>query len=389
MSGPLQSLSRRQLLLLGSAALAGGQLARPSLFRSEFGGPTVPRGEWHLPGRSPSRQNYAWVAGGDDLSIDWELSFEQETGYSLAVADGTVFVPTENNLRALSTADGRPRWRFDPDTELSPGIAVAAGNVCCPTDRDFYVLGGDGGRHWWLPGVDNRSLYWLLNPTYLPVGNVLFLNGDDGLEARDVESGLTHWQTTSHVGPVAYGDEKLICSDGHFESVRHSAHDPSDGSRLWRTPEYEYRHRGSAIVPDTLVAYGGSEDTGRIQAFDPNDGSLKWDSTVGATLVDVALTVGLVVATGAFGELHAFDPDTGERLWKRTDLGRVGGTVRTEKRLYAHHRGGVDVLNPYTGETRASIDLDGGKPRTLAFADGRLFALTEYRLYALEVSADA
>ncbi|MCT9095741.1 PQQ-binding-like beta-propeller repeat protein [Haloarchaeobius sp. HME9146] len=391
MSGPLQSLSRREVLLFGSAALVGGQAIRPSLFKSGFDtGPSVSLDEWHLPGRSPSRQNYAAVAGGDDLSVTWEVPFEQETGYSLAVADGTVFVPTWNSaLHALDTTDGRQRWQFAPDAALSTGIAVAAGHVCCPTDRDFYVLGSDGARSWWLPGVDDRSLYWLLDPTYLPVGNVLFLNGDDGLEARDIESGLTHWQTTRHVGPVAYGDGKLICSAGYYESVRHSAHDPSDGSRLWRTPEYEYRHRGSAIAPDTLVAYGGSDDTGRIQTFDPNDGRLQWESTVGTTLVDVALTVGLVVATGTFGQLHAFDPDTGERLWTRTDLGRVGGTVRTEQRLYVHEADGVSVLDPETGETRDSLALDGGEPRSLALAGGRLLALTESGLYALEVRDDA
>ncbi|WP_439025482.1 outer membrane protein assembly factor BamB family protein [Haloarchaeobius sp. DT45] len=389
MSGPLQYLSRRQVLLLGAAALGGGQVVRPSLFRGEFGGRTVPRGEWHLPGRTPSRQNYAWVASGDDLSVAWDVEFEPETGYNLAVADGTVFVPTENDLRALATANGRPRWQFDPDSELAPGIAVVDGRVCCPTETDFHVLGGGGERVWWLPGVDDRSLYWPLDPTYLPVGNVLFLDGDDGLEARDVQSGLTHWQTTQYAKPVAHGDGKLFCTDARFETVRHSAHDPTDGTRLWRTPEYGYLHRGSAVVADTLLTYGGSGDTGRLQAFDPDDGTLQWEVETGTPIIDAAVTVGLAAVTGLDGELHTFDLRTGERLWQRNELGDIRGLVRTENRLYVHRPAGVDVLDKETGERHGNIALDGGEAHALAYAGGRLFALTESRLYALEVSGGA
>ncbi|WP_435363117.1 PQQ-binding-like beta-propeller repeat protein [Haloarchaeobius sp. DYHT-AS-18] len=390
MSGPLQHLSRREVLLLGSAALLGGQAIRPSLFRDGFDtGPSVSLDEWHLAGRSPSRQNYAAVAGGDDLSVAWEVPFDAETGYSLAVADETVFVPTENDLRALATADGRPRWQFDPDAELAPGIAVVDGRVCCPTESDFHVLGDDGQRAWWLPDIDDRSLFWPLDPTYLPVGTVLFLSGDDGLEARDVGSGLPHWQTTQYAKPVAYGDGRLFCTDARFETVRHSAHDPTDGSRLWRTPEYEYFHRGSVALPDTFLAYGGSGETGRLQAFDPDDGSLRWEVETDSPVVDAAVTVGLAVLTGLDGDLHAFDLQTGDRLWHRDERGDVDGAVRTENRLYVHRPAGVDVLDPETGETRGRIALDGGEARTLALGAGRLFALTRSRLYALEVSEDA
>ncbi|WP_267642447.1 outer membrane protein assembly factor BamB family protein [Haloarchaeobius amylolyticus] len=391
MPGPLQSLSRRQVLLLGSSALAGGQLLRPSWFRESFDtGPSVPVAEWHLPGRTPRRQGYVPVDGSDALSVAWEAAFEAEAGYSLTIADGTVVAPTrDTGLHAFGTDDGQRRWEYTPDTRRSGGVVVAADHLCWPTYEALRVLDRDGRPAWQLPDVENLTIHWLLDPTLLPVGSVLFLHGEGGLEARDAASGLPHWQTLDDVGPVAYGDGTLFCSDTRLDAVRHSAYDPTDGSRLWQTPEYEYLHRGSATVTDTLLAYGGSDGSGRVQAFDVNDGSLQWEVEVDARLYDATLTVSTAVLTGLDGDLYAFDVSSGERRWHRGDLGDVGGTVRTEDRLYVHRPTGVDVLDPETGERRGSVDLAGGEPHALAYGSGRLFALTNARLYALEVGDGA
>ncbi|WP_435345213.1 PQQ-binding-like beta-propeller repeat protein [Haloarchaeobius sp. HRN-SO-5] len=389
------SPSRRGLLALAVGAFAGGQAARPAIFRDEFDADdSVSTDEWLLPGRTPARRNHVPTTGGPGLDVAWDVTFDAETGYTLAVAGGRVVVPTwSDGVYAFTVQDGERAWRYLPPSRFEGGVAVAGGRVCCPTMKGFHVLGSDGDPGWHLPDYWQRSvvLPFFIFDTYLPVGTTLFTLGDRGLEARDLSSGLLHWHTErvdgEHVSPnpVAFADGTLYCREGSLHT-RLSAFDAGDGSSLWQRSSEEYHHRNVAVVEGTLLSAGGFDSNGRLRAFSTDDGSLRWEQAAGTPLYDVAVADGLAICPGRGGEVHAFDSESGERLWRVDVRDDLGGTVLTDDHLYVHRGRGVEVRDPATGERRATYDLaDDGRPHELAYASGHLFALRDRTLYALEV----
>ena len=391
-------LSRRGLLAGGVGALAGGQLLRPARFRGSYDAdPSVSTDEWLLPGRSPARRNHVPVAGGTQFTEEWSVEFDNESGYSLVVVDGTVVCPVEDDgLHALSVSDGERRWRYRPPTEFDGGVAAAGRYLCCPTRSAFHRLGLDGAEAWQLPGYRRRTVLTALiySRSYLPVGTTLFVTGDRGLEARDLASGLRYW-TSADVGegaygaPIAFADGTVYCSDSDFQTVRFSAFDASEGESLWTTNEYEYRARDGAVVEDTLLAVGGTDRDGRIQALSTDDGSLRWEREAGDALYDIAVADGVVLCSGLHDRVHAFDLATGESRWREGFDDEMRGTVLTDDHCYVHRSTGVEVRDPATGDRLAMHELDGGEARELAYAGGKLFALQATELAVLEVTDDA
>ncbi|MFC3477789.1 outer membrane protein assembly factor BamB family protein [Halobacterium litoreum] len=253
---------------------------------------------------------------GDDPSQVWSSSVEGI--YTLrepAVADGRVFVGSDQFMWAFDAATGERAWRTDLD---------AMAHHFAPTYRDdtLYTVAKDAG------GVNNGA-----------PGYVRALNPADG---------GVRWETklpaTSTVAPD--GDRLYVAAKaGGSGFVR--ALDRADGSEGWRfdvpdTPRSTITGTpavadGTVYVPATHLANDGSK-TGALYALDPESGDVDWSvSTTAPLYVAPVVADDRVFVAARDGTIHALTPD-GDTDW----------TVDATNRIYS-------------------------RP---TYADGRLFALT-------------
>ncbi|WP_435360889.1 PQQ-binding-like beta-propeller repeat protein [Haloarchaeobius sp. DFWS5] len=419
MNGPAHWLSRRELLLVGSAAVAGGQYVRPSLFRDEldtsFEASTA---AWPMPGRTPRRRGFVPIEDGGITGTAWRTDLDGNFASEFAVADGTVVVgdsyssADSHELLAFDAATGTVSWRHGPTTVASAegysdGFegtpAVADGRVFCPTDQALQTLDTSGAFEWRLPDLPRLRVGQAFDDTYLPVGSVVFLPDRAGLTAYDVTSGLRHWVTEdpslrmARLSPLASDGNVVYATEaGALHSGPVVAIDARDGSERWRTEEIEAEIPDFALTEDTLLVVGRVKNDGLeygvVQALDIEDGQTRWRVEPDSKLARLVTDGDLVHVFWYDTALITLRVDTGEEVWTHAIDGDIGGVVRTQNSLFCHHDAGVSVFDPETGEVRSRHPLPGGagedEVHDIAYADGHLFALRDSGLTALEVAVD-
>ncbi|MFC7136494.1 PQQ-binding-like beta-propeller repeat protein [Halobaculum litoreum] len=200
--------SRRRLLsglaAVGAAGLAGcvGEGA------TSFSPGRQSNTEWPLPGHGPRATNYVAeaVAPRTPPTERWRV----ETGLAVGrpvVADGTVFLPTEDGTVALAMRDGGERWRGG---DAPYGVAVADG-VAFVTARDEPLVTAyeaDTGEVRWRA---ETAADFATAP--LPIADGSVVVGDTGgrVAALDPRSGEPVWtfETFTGVYSLAARDDRV------------------------------------------------------------------------------------------------------------------------------------------------------------------------------------
>ncbi|HLG15115.1 MAG TPA: PQQ-binding-like beta-propeller repeat protein [Blastocatellia bacterium] len=350
-----------------------------------------------------------------------------------AYSDGKVYVPAANcDLYSLDAATGREIFRThlaDPtqgfhlwsspvvfEGNIYVGLAshcdhpCVRGQIVCLSASDGRVLwtfyaaptGGVGAGVWSSMAIDeSRRL------VYASTGN--YCQGDDtygnAIVALDVGTGALIWHYKNinrdsenldfGASPVLFdaGVPALAVGskDGHCYALNRVT-----GQLLWNTRVTDGSTVGG-IISSPAAGYGlvfmgsavGGNQTGKVVALDQRDGRIVWEAPQTRPVIGpAALADGVLLIGGADGDLRAYDPLTGEKLWSAS-IGPVLGGISIEQdrifagsvdhSVHAFKLGGALGNQPPRASIRASA-VFGPPPLTVAFdadasdPDGRIIA---------------
>lgn len=154
-----------------------------------------------------------------DGSLLWETDLDSPVTTSPTVADGRVFVGTdEGTVHGLDAADGTEVWSANPETSifgLDTDFAYAEGTLVVPGPEGTYAYDVDAETERWQSPVEASS------PPVVAGDTVLAL-GFDGVVALRLSDGSRRWQagsTSTIVGtpvPVGVGSGVFVPLNGRI-----------------------------------------------------------------------------------------------------------------------------------------------------------------------------
>ncbi|ELY56370.1 pyrrolo-quinoline quinone beta-propeller repeat protein [Natronococcus jeotgali DSM 18795] len=242
---------------------------------------------------------------------------------------------------ALGSArtDGEARTEALPDSALEPNPGLEGE---WPSHR-----GGAGhARYADGPGFDGGALEaaWSVDhhDEIAVADGTVYATIDNGVVALEAADGSLVWENPDVAATAPSVDAERVFLTG-TEVV---ALDRSNGRFRWRT---DFGTDEAAAWQ--TVAYGGVYVVvnGALYALEPADGSVRWDvgSVIDGNGDERAFAEGTAAANGvvyaaAGNVLLAYDPDTGEEVWRRESDGTARGTAIQANETAVVSAGGPD-----------------------------------------------
>ncbi|NEU58171.1 PQQ-binding-like beta-propeller repeat protein [Halorussus sp. MSC15.2] len=382
MTGPSSSAGVTRRAFLG---VAGGSFVLGRTGVASAQSPSSPDGRWSMFG-GDTRNSSATAQPGPtgDLSLRWTLETGGEVWSSPAVADGTVFVGSDDGRAyAVDATTGDELWRFDTGKSVGYGSpAVADGTVFVPSQNGGSVVALDaetGDERWRYSIGPMHTDYYVHGPTVAD-GTVYVGNSGGSVNGIDAETGEERWlarwvprgvrSTPAVVGDTVYaasingreilaldaatGERRWVERAGEPQDARYGgtsspavagdavyvgrgdgqvvALSAADGSVRWRTDTDGPVDSSPAVADGTV--YVGSYDE-NVYALDATDGTIRWTyRTGGEVLSSPAVADGVVYVGSGDGVLYALDAGSGEEVgriavgtWIRSSPAVVDGTV--------------------------------------------------------------
>jgi outer membrane protein assembly factor BamB len=264
---------------------------------------------------------------GDDR---WRRSIGATAG-APRVVDRTVYVPGDGALVALDARDGTERWRVGTDP-LGDVVAAEHGLYYVTDDPDIEaiderpsVVGLDhgGDERWQTTIEDPWQATVLVSPDriFVPTGSYDMRPWMLATDTGDVLNDRRPIRGADFPSARCYRDSRLFSVDGFFGNVR--AIPPGDGPPGWSWGDGSPGQFAVAAGPDRLyVANSPYDDSGAgLFALSVADGTVQWEVSglSGTTARPVATAETVLVDTGE--SFRSFAPSDGSELWSGpTDL---------------------------------------------------------------------
>ncbi|WP_277555975.1 PQQ-binding-like beta-propeller repeat protein [Halobaculum limi] len=324
---------RRYLATLGAGAVAGFAGCSDVVGRPAASDPPAPEtppldaerqiygsdGRWSSFGCNASNTRsvhgiHAGEAPVDGVSEDWRVSVPGLQRRAPVVADGTVYLPGRDAVRAYDAADGSELWRAEGVRD-HPVVRGDTAFVADSLDRAVRALDADTGEERWSVSVDAPPV----GPTQYP-GQPLVVGAGETVHALDPASGDEVWsrQVFGSVlasPPVWRGHTVAVATEAGEVSLLRL----SDGQGVWR-----YRLPARPTCPpsaDSDSVYVTCLDGATYALGDDGNPASDpyWSVDTGWTRLGLGVDSGLVFAGSTQG-LHALDAESGDKRWTH-DIG--------------------------------------------------------------------
>ncbi|OIB56292.1 PQQ-binding-like beta-propeller repeat protein [Natrialba sp. SSL1] len=281
--------------------------------------------------------------------IDWRYDLEDPLGDgSLVVANGTVYVTTQDRLVALDAADGTRQWDYDLDSaarlkyvdgrlyQLHWGLQESTLVARSPTgdeqwratvpdqltgvhEQRGYVFVAGRNRYWTLHAdtgdiVREREL-WVRN--LASANGILYAAFSDLLASYEADGRtLTErWRVqtkpAAEAGPPTIADEQLYVPQYHPPADAATIIVSTVDGETQHSIELEYGSVAITAAESGPIVSPVATSGAALLALEP-DGSRRWSA-------EVSGAAGAIVADGtvyAGYPLTAMDADSGDRLWE-------------------------------------------------------------------------
>lgn len=342
---------------------------------------------------SISSETVGAINPSDGVEQKWVQSLKDEGVSPPTIGDGTVFVGVDSRLMKLG-GRGRIIWNADLDTGLisnkptlhrddifvSSYTGVGAihrgtGEVVWRTET------GDGGHS--TPAVSDESVYVTRgrNDHHDEKAKVLSLEGKDGSIEWTNELKGNSWSSPAIGDAVYVGDT----------SGRLYAFDPLTGDEVW-TCHLGQPITGSALVDDSKIYVAGQDE----KMFCVSEtGNVLWSGQAGQPIAGTkpVQSKGLVYLGHRKG-VHAFDPESGNRIWKdRTEGTATSPSVQGKSVIYGLSTGVAVSADRRTGDRQWEVEFPGfrrldmvfkGIRRTPSSGNGKVYIMVDGgRLYKI------
>ncbi|MFJ9417601.1 PQQ-binding-like beta-propeller repeat protein [Streptomyces sp. NPDC101227] len=314
-----------------------------------------------------------------------------------AVADGALYVSTEETIVALDARTGRKRWkgpsdfsreyRFRDPLMASGGAVYAAGQI--GTTYGLCALDADGRKKWFCssfaatghsPVVTDGIVYFTADGHVYavhadngrklwnhPLGDkdsgglavadgTVYVSGGKALYALDAAGGARKWAFPLDSGarldqpPVVSGGFVYVLDDVTNLHALHAA----EGTRKWWL---KYNGQSVRAAGHTLYLSGGDDaGNGIVHALDSTTGKRKWGyevSTSQQSATQLALAGDLLFVASTEdkdGTVYAIDTGDGSQRWSTRILEKLGSDMAAAHGfVYASVTGRVVALDAATG----------------------------------------
>ena len=305
--------------------------------------PVAPEGSGAAPGWTEGfdlTRSYAVPDGTLGRQLAW-TDLRPERALLAPVSDGEVmvYVEPDGSISLRTTDTGEMRWRLQlRGPILAPPVVTAGVVVVADSLKRVWALSTTDGRALWV-----HELPDVVSASPAVVGDLVVVPSDDGsLTAFGTEDGEEAWQVelggAVRTSP-AYDGEHLLTGDG---SGTLSALEPDDGTVAWSASLDSGLAQGPLVTDGRILV---QDNDGVTDAFLPG-GDLDWQSRrSSAPTAPMTAANGVVVTSGTYEDIAAFDTTDGHRLWtRRLPNTRSNPTVVGNEVVFVTRHGEVEVL---------------------------------------------
>ncbi len=288
----------------------------------------------------------------------------------------------DNNLYALSRADGKFAWKYASEGGFAASPVHEGGNVYIGSeDGKLYALTGETGRPLWSYQTGES-----VRCTARVAQGHIFVGSDDRfLHAINMHGGKRAWtyETPAPIRsrPYVLDKEALVffgCEAGEFFCLDFG------GSLKWR-------HRSKRAVTsspnfvDGLVIFGSADYN--VYGVEASSGWAVWKTRTGKPVVSSpAVTEKAAFIGSADGNLYSIDVRSGKVLWKF----ETGDQIASSPAIYktAIYFGSVDgfvyCIELKDGKLRWKFKTEGAVISSPTVVDDVVYiGSTDHNLYAL------
>ena len=304
---------------------------------------------------------------------------------SPAVARGTVYIGSADNVYALNAATGQLRWTHATDSTVTDS-AVAGDTVYIGSADSVYALNAATGHPRWThateSGVTDSAV----------AGDTVYIGSDNGdVYALNAATAHLRWTQatggTGVTGTAVAGDTVYTGSDGYVYALN-----AATGHIRWTqaTGGSGSVIAGTAVAGDTVYigTVNARGDYGNdVYALNAATGHIRWAHATGGSGAYVPAVAGDTVYIGSNdGYLNALNAATGHRRWTQatdhpTAPAVAGGTVYTGS---GGETGNIYALDATTGHIRWTYDAGHDSYSAPAIADGAIYiGCVDGYLYAI------
>lgn len=230
-------------------------------------------------------------------------------------------------LRAIDTDAGVVAWEFATGGQLRGSVAVADGTAFVVSDDGtLYAVAADGAQRWatviGAPSAE-RAMFDTNGSRPVVADGVVYAAASGGeLVAINVADGSVRWSVTLDGAiqvNLAYGDGLI-----HVGTMAGSEYaiDAATGTEVWSERTYAAVTTSPTVMGDLVVV--GSR-AASIQIREAATGEIAWITSFGGSWVQSAATPidesSFVIGSSDYKAISAFSAASGEPLW----LTRVTG----------------------------------------------------------------
>ncbi|WP_248897008.1 PQQ-binding-like beta-propeller repeat protein [Haloplanus halobius] len=297
-----------------------------------------------------------YISAADLVALDtasgqeqWRSLTEDASPRAVHETSGTVYVTSRTAVHGLQPDSGAQRWRIE--TARYPGLVADTDRIALVTNEQVQLVAPgetvDGLlrdpaprttetiQPGWRPGVQSCTL--LDEALFVTQYGDRLADADAAVRRYGLRTTDERWMTPltwAGVGSVAVDDDHVYAAP--FRATT----DPPDGSLVAldrRRGTERWRYDGAmlgapAVGGDTVVA-GGADPGSPSVCVSSTDDDADTECSPGDSPADT-------------GVLHAFDTETGDRLWTIRPGGSYGGypLALVDDRLYYGDETGIHAL---------------------------------------------
>jgi serine/threonine protein kinase len=330
--------------------------------------------------RTPASPQTGPMAGGGIKPI-WSFKCEDEIRGTPAFFQGTLYTGSyDNNLYALTAADGKFQWKYPADGGVVSRPAIADGSIFFGSeDRRLHVVSVRSGKVVWTYYTNAP----IRSSPRIAEGHVFIGSDDNHLHAVNLTTGRMVWrfETAGAVRstPLVLNEMVYAGSEsGDFYAIDFR------GELRWRF-HAKRAITSSAVGTDQALFFTSVDST--LYALDPRNGWVLWRFRLGKPSISTPCITDDLVFTGASdGFLYAIEAKSAKEVWRfRTEHQVNGSPVIYKDSLYC---GSVDgnlyCLEYRTGRLRWKFGTQGAITGTpLVYDDIVYVGSTDHHIYAL------
>lgn len=306
----------------------------------------------------PSYVSLQWKYDGNEL-LDNPVVMDETVVIGNRVSDGTIY--------GIDATTGEEKWTVETDSLIDNSPAVYNGTVYVWTDSLRAIDLHDGTVLWReeigdYPGGGSPTLH----------DDTLYLDNIDGnLYAIDPSDGTEKWRYSADqpVRTTPAVADGIVYAGTDTAAV--FAVDTDDGSEIWSTSVPGDRFASSPVVEDGMVYFGDTVDS--AYAVNASDGKVEWTAEIGYPMFRTAAIADGRVYFAIEDGLYAFDAATGSEEWS-VGKKHFGSPVIADGTVYAGSNANrISAFDPETGEELWKYEPERNASNEPAVVEGTVF----------------